>query len=198
MDNIYGLLVVFLSLVGFISLAWLRDQLVHGGAPTWLARDQRAVNQQRMRETQDSMDLLRIHLEQSSKRARERAKEPDRVAAATELTELHDRLNDELKKLQEIHFEMFGRRLEELRLRETELCYELERESWQHIMLLKEARRKVYQAREKYKTELDTRLSNYRSEVCTCMCLYMYMYVSNLKRYIVHVLHVSFDLHCTS
>ena len=78
LDNIYGLLVVFLALVGFISLAWLRDQLLHGGAPAWLARDQRAVDQMRMREAHDSMDLLRIHLEQSSKRARERAKEPDR------------------------------------------------------------------------------------------------------------------------
>ena len=78
LDNIYGLVVVFLSLVGFISLAWLRDQLIHGGAPAWLARDQRAVDQMRMREAHDSMDLLRIHLEQSSKRARERAKEPDR------------------------------------------------------------------------------------------------------------------------
>ena len=71
-------MVVFLSLVGFISLAWLRDQLLHGGAPQWLARDQRALNQMRMREAHDSMDLLRIHLEQSSARARERAKEPDR------------------------------------------------------------------------------------------------------------------------
>ena len=77
-DNIYGLVVVFLALVGFISLAWLRDQLTHGGAPAWLARDQRAMDQMRMREAHDSMDLLRIHLEQSSKRARERAKEPDR------------------------------------------------------------------------------------------------------------------------
>ena len=71
-------MVVFLSLVGFISLAWLRDQLLHGGAPQWLARDQRALNQMRMREAHDSIDLLRIHLEQSSARARERAKEPDR------------------------------------------------------------------------------------------------------------------------
>ena len=78
LDNIYGLLVVFLSLVGFISLAWLREKLLHGGAPAWLARDQRALDQMRMRETHDSMDLLRIHLEQSSKRSRERAKEPDR------------------------------------------------------------------------------------------------------------------------
>ena len=83
-----------------------------------------------MRETQDSMDLLHVHLKQSSKRAQERAKEPDRVAPTAELTELHDRLNDEVKKLQDIHFKMFGRHLEELRLREMELCYELNRESW--------------------------------------------------------------------
>ena len=136
-----------------------------------------------MRETQDSMDLLRIHLEQSSKRARERAKEPDRVAAAAELTELHDRLNDEVKKLQDIHFEMFGRRLEELRLREMELCYELNRESWQHTLLLKEARRKMYQAREKYKTELDTKLSNYRNEVCDCVLHVLYF----IHVYCIHV-----------
>ena len=38
-------------------------------------------------------------------------------------------------------------------------------------MLLKEARRKVYQAREKYKTELDSKLSNYRNEVCVSVYL---------------------------
>ena len=88
------------------------------------------------------------------------------MAAAAELSELHDRLNDKVKKLQDIHFEMFGSRLEESRLRKMELCYKLNRESWQHTLLLKEAWRKVYQAREKYKTELDSKLSNYRNEVC--------------------------------
>ena len=52
------------------------------------------------------------------------------MAPAAELTELHDWLNDEVKKLQDIHFKMFGRHLEELHLRDMELCYELNRESW--------------------------------------------------------------------
>ena len=111
------------------------------------------------------MDLLRIHLEQSSKRSKERAKEPVRVAAAAELTELHDRLSDEVKKLQNIHYERYGRRLDDLRHREMELCYELNRESWHHILMLKEARKKVYQALEGYKAKKDKELRAYRVQV---------------------------------
>ena len=151
------------------------------------------MDQMRMREAHDSMDLLRIHLEQSSKRARERAKEPDRVAAAAELTGLHDRLNIEVKLIQDIHFARFGARLEELRIREMELCYDLDQDSWKHILLLKEARTKEYKARENYKEMKDKELDKYRKEVYVCVSVCVC--VSACLRVCVHTCVCVFILH---
>lgn len=52
MDGVYGLVVVFVSLVGFISLVWLKDQLGNGGGPPWLENDQQEINEQRLPEVQ--------------------------------------------------------------------------------------------------------------------------------------------------
>ena len=42
--------------------------------------------------------------------------------------------------------------------------------TWQHTLLLKEARKKMYKAREKYKDAKDVELTKYRKEVCMCVC----------------------------
>jgi len=49
---VYGLLIVFVSLLGFISMVWLKDQLGNG-APHWLARDQQEAAQHREQEVLD-------------------------------------------------------------------------------------------------------------------------------------------------
>lgn len=38
-DCLQGCLVVACSLCAFISLVWLREQIVHGGAPQWLEQN---------------------------------------------------------------------------------------------------------------------------------------------------------------
>lgn len=53
MDGVYGLLIVFVSLLGFICMVWLKDQLGNGGGPNWLARDQQEVDQLRQREARN-------------------------------------------------------------------------------------------------------------------------------------------------
>ena len=35
LDCMRGILVVGLSLVAFISIVWLREQVLHGGGPEW-------------------------------------------------------------------------------------------------------------------------------------------------------------------
>ena len=43
-DVLHGTFVVFCSLCVFISLVWLREQLVHGGIPAWLQNNPPVVN----------------------------------------------------------------------------------------------------------------------------------------------------------
>ena len=39
-DSLQGCFVVTCTLCAFISLVWLREQIVHGGAPHWLEQNQ--------------------------------------------------------------------------------------------------------------------------------------------------------------
>ncbi|GAB6030401.1 E3 ubiquitin-protein ligase march6 [Chamberlinius hualienensis] len=39
MDSFHGCIVVICTLCAFISLVWLREQILHGGGPEWLERD---------------------------------------------------------------------------------------------------------------------------------------------------------------
>ena len=61
----------------------------------------------------------------------------------------------------------FGIRLEQLRHREMELRYDLNREDCEAIILLKGARKKYYTAAEAYKDKKQKELDEYRKEVRT-------------------------------
>ena len=144
LDCLHGLLVVLVSLLGFISIVWLKDQLGHGVGPNWLEEDRREVNRVAMREAQERVDLLRHHLEEAGARARERQKVPDRVAVAAELTNLHDLMNVETKKLSDLHHKRIGTKLDELWKKEMEILYDLQPSVLKSQDLLISARKKWY------------------------------------------------------
>ena len=48
MDSLYGFAVVSCTLVAFISLVWLREQILLGGGPDWLERNGVAANNNRV------------------------------------------------------------------------------------------------------------------------------------------------------
>ena len=51
-DCFQGCFVVTCTLCAFISLVWLREQILHGGGPDWLEQDNQAANQARVRCTE--------------------------------------------------------------------------------------------------------------------------------------------------
>ena len=51
-DCFQGCFVVTCTLCAFISLVWLREQILHGGGPDWLEQDNQAANQARVRRTE--------------------------------------------------------------------------------------------------------------------------------------------------
>ena len=147
LDGIYGLIIVFVTLLGFITLVWLKDQLMHGAGPTWLQRDNRAVNQLQAQEAQDDLDHLHRHLAYASERARERQQVPERVAAAVELNALHKLVSEQMNKIHKLHRERFLSKVDALHCREMELTYDLDLPHTQYIFLLKRARKKRYECR---------------------------------------------------
>ncbi len=144
LDCFHGLLIVLISLLGFISLVWLKDQLGHGLGPNWLEEDRREVNRVVMREAQERVDLLRRHLEEAGVRARERHVIPDRVAVATELSKLHKLFNIQSNKLTDLLCSKFMIDFEKLRKKELELMHLLFGSAMGYSDILRFARRKKY------------------------------------------------------
>ncbi len=142
LDCVYGLLVVLVSLLCFISIVWLKDQLGNGIGPNWLEEDRREVNRVEMREAQERVDLLRRHLEEAGTRARERRSVPDRVTVAAELSSLYDLMKMEIKKITALH--AIGIKLDELWKREIEISYDIRLSMVKNYDLLQSAREKRY------------------------------------------------------
>ena len=164
LDDIYGLVIVFVSLLGFISLVWLKDQLGNGRGPAWLENDQRAANRVRMREAQHRVNALRRHLDEAGERARVRQQAPDRVAAAKEVSEFQDKIYKELKALKKLQRPQFTEELERLRLREMEITFELGMSHWRYQFLLKEAREKRGRGLDKWRSNAFSKMmARYRA-----------------------------------
>lgn len=152
-DCIHGLLVVAVSLLGFISIVWLKDQLGHGLGPNWLEEDRQEVNRVVMREAQERVDRLRRHIEEAGARALERQVVPDRVAVAAELAKLHDKLFMESKKLANILHVKFTVKLRELWKREMEIMYDLHGSLVSCNAILLSARRKKYKRLQQWQSK---------------------------------------------
>lgn len=142
-----------MSLLGFISVVWLKDQLGHGVGPNWLEEDRREVNRVALREAQERVNLLRRHLEEAGARARERHIVPDRVAVAAELSKLHDLLNIESKTLTDLLNRKFRSKLKELWKREMEITYNLQGSPLSFHQFLQSARRKKYKKLQQLRSE---------------------------------------------
>ena len=143
-DCAHGMLVVLVSLLAFISIVWLRDQLTNGLGPNWLEEDRHEVNRVVMREAQEHVDLLRRHLEEAGARARQRHIVPDRVAVAAELTKFQDLLNFESTKLTDLLYNKYIVTLKDLWKKEMEIVFNLYGFPMAYKKLLKSARQKQH------------------------------------------------------
>lgn len=135
-------MIVLLSLVGFISVVWLQDQIRNGGGPQWLEQDRIEVHRMERREAEDELNNLQAHLDEVERRARARQRAPERVEAAREVSLVRAERDKYLKQLQVIQNQRFDRKLEELRLRAMELSYDLGMGQKHYMMLLRSARQK--------------------------------------------------------
>ena len=71
-DIFQGVFVVICSLCAFISLVWLREQILSGGGPDWLENNNNNNNNNGPRENNDAHDLNQIRIRHNRIRARNR------------------------------------------------------------------------------------------------------------------------------
>ena len=165
-DGLYGLMIVAVSLIGFISVVWLQDQIRNGGGPQWLEDDRREINRMQRREAENHLHNLQLHLDEVDRRSRIRRNAPERVSAAKEVAEAQDLQMRCIKRLQEIQSKRFDRKLEDLRLRQMELAYDLGVNQREYMILLRDARHKVHKNVQMWKSDqMNERLMAYRAEV---------------------------------
>ena len=165
-DGFYGLMIVLLSLLGFISVVWLQDQIRNGGGPQWLERDRMEAHRVERREAEHELNNLQADLDEAEERARARERPPERVAAARQVSLLETKRAACMKQLQEVQKRRFDRKLEDLRLLEMELSYDLGIGRRHYMMVLRQARNKHAANMESWRSaqELQRQLT-YRREV---------------------------------
>ena len=159
-------MIVLLSLLGFISVVWLQDQIRNGGGPQWLEQDRIDVHHMERREAEDELNNLQAQLDEAERRERARRSAPERVEAAREVTLLQTEREKCMKQLQVVQKLRFNRKLEDLRLREMELSYDLGVAQRHYMIMLRRTRNKYATHMNAWKAAWEQkRLSRYREEM---------------------------------
>lgn len=182
-DGFYGLVIVLLSLLGFISVVWLQDQIRNGGGPQWLEQDRIAGEQReaaargapggRHHQQPEHVDFDNGEEEDEGEEDEEEVEvlevevmpqhSPARREAARAVEDIQEARSRYMKQLQEVQGRRFDQKLEHLRVRQLELSYDLGVSQRHLMMVLREARmkhsRRMVEWRERH------RVQRYREEV---------------------------------
>ncbi|CAI8010254.1 E3 ubiquitin-protein ligase MARCHF6 [Geodia barretti] len=177
-DGFYGLVIVLLSLLGFISVVWLQDQIRNGGGPQWLEQD-RIEGERREAVARDGhrhqqADRPDFDEEEEDDQEEEEEEEelaaeavllqlsPRRREAARAVEEIQEKRSRYMKQLQEVQSRRFDQKLEHLRVRELELSYDLGAGQRHFMMVLRGARMKQGRRNEGWRER--HRVRRYREE----------------------------------
>ena len=165
-DGFYGLMIVGASLIGFISVVWLQDQIRNGVGPQWLEQDRREIHRIERKEAEDELQSLQDHIDEAERRSKVQQSAPERVEAAKEVATAQGRRAKCLKQLHHVHKKRFNSKFEALRLKEMELCYDLGVNQRRYVMLLRSARHKVEQTVQNWRAgRIASLLIDYREKV---------------------------------
>ena len=148
-----GLIIVTLSLLAFISLVWLKDQLTTAG-PQWLAQDQQQAQQQRRQEEQQRVENnLRIQAD-LGRRAREKHNAPERQSLNRQISVAQQQYQGTLISLETIALRTINPAMMDLRIKEMKLSYDLQRPLTRYRNLLSRARTKHGEAIERWRRKI--------------------------------------------
>ena len=84
------MLLVVLSLLTFISLVWLRDQLNNGGGPAWLIQDFQELQKEKDDAAEAESAARKKREQEASSRARERHISPERMNTARHIMRIQE------------------------------------------------------------------------------------------------------------
>ena len=169
LDCVYGIFIVLVSLITFVSVVWLKDQLGHGIGRNWFDEDLLDDNQVVDGNAEDAARGLR----------HERATETSAAAASGGPSPLSIFLRSQVDLLGEVQDTTIKERLQELWRCEVEIMHRLGLECLEYQDVLVSARRKVYNGLQVWRGALSP-MAGEVSTLCGNTCLYMVLMMSNL------------------
>lgn len=154
LDSILGLVIVTVSLLGFISLVWLKDQLTGAACPNWLVLEKQAGQHEKNDNQQNQANQNRQQMVEAGRRARERQTEPERVSLAKQTHDLQKQIEVSLGAMEGLATYQLDRAMTELRMKEMKLSYDLELPMRRYLGLLKKAQMKHADAIELWRRKI--------------------------------------------
>ena len=144
-DCVYGIVLVIVTLVGFVGLVWLKDQVGGGKGPDWHENDQRLLQQARQQASRIRLQEMHDEMELSSEMSTHRTTHPTRLMLNRQNADLKELIQSQVLILQQIMSKRFDLPLEEMQYREMELYHKLGIPQRRFEQLIKQVReRKVY------------------------------------------------------
>ena len=144
-DCVYGIVLVIVTLVGFVGLVWLKDQVGGGKGPDWHENDQRLLQQARQQASRIRLQEMHDEMELSSEMSTHRTTHPTRLMLNRQNSDLKELIQSQVLILQQIMSKRFDVPLEEMQYREMELYHKLGIPQRRFEQLIKQVReRQVY------------------------------------------------------
>ena len=144
-DCVYGIVLVIVTLVGFVGLVWLKDQVGGGKGPDWHENDQRLLQQARQQASRIRLQEMHDEMELSSEMSTHRTTHPTRLMLNRQNADLKELIQTQVLILQQIMSKRFDVPLEEMQYREMELYHKLGIPQRRFEQLIKQVReRQVY------------------------------------------------------
>lgn len=144
-DCVYGIVLVIVTLVGFVGLVWLKDQVGGGKGPEWHENDQRLLQQARQQASRIRLQEMHDEMELSSEMSTHRTTHPTRLSLSRQNSDLKELIESQVIILQQIMSKRFDAPLEEMQFREMELYHKLGIPQRRFEQLLKHVKeRQVY------------------------------------------------------
>lgn len=168
-DGFYGLVIVLLALLGFISVVWLQDQIRNGGGPQWLEQDRMEVNRVQRQLAEDGLQQAPANNnegENYNPQPQDWQRTLEQAEAARNVLLVQVERAGYMRELQVIQRQRFNYRLEDLRIRELELSYDLGVARTHLLLLLRTAQKKRGRNLDSWRADQEKRrLMAFRREV---------------------------------
>ena len=133
-------MLVIVTLVGFVGLVWLKDQVGGGKGPEWHENDQRLMQHARQQASRIRLQEMHDEMELSSEMSTHRTTHPNRLMLNRQNADLKELIQTQVLILQQILSKRFDVPLEEMQYREMELYHKLGTQQRRFEQLLKHVR----------------------------------------------------------